>query len=116
MKRSREELEADLVEKAAAMIAEYLDWHEGTERPTLTDIEDQVLQLRTELSMRMVEVVAADQGTSQPVQAAPCPGCGKTMHNKGGKVVSVGSRVGAVQMKRSYYYCPSCQSGYFPPG
>ena len=116
MKRSRQEIEAELAEEASAMIAEYLTWHEETERPTLSDIEDQVLELRSQLSARMVEVVVAEQEASQPVESPVCPTCDEPMRNKGGKAVSVGSRVGEVEMKRNYYYCSFCQRGYFPPG
>jgi hypothetical protein len=36
MKRKREEMKAELMAKAEEVIDELLNWHEGTEAPTLT--------------------------------------------------------------------------------
>lgn len=116
MRRSREQLEAELKEEMSALIEEYLDWHEETERPTLTDIEEELLALRERMTARMAEVVAEDQEANQPVEPPRCPECGEVMRNKGSKKTSVGSRVGEVQIRRGYYYCTHCQSGVFPPG
>lgn len=120
MRRSRAqrapELKAELQEEMSALIEEYLTWHEGTERPTLTDIEEEVLKLRERMSARLVEVATEEQETNQPAETPRCPECGEVMRDKGKKATSVESRVGEVRMQRGYYYCSHCRRGFFPPG
>lgn len=116
MRRNREQLEAELKEEMSTLIEEYLNWHEETERPTLTDIEEEVLNLRERMTARLVEVVAEDQEAKQPAETPHCPECGEVMRNKGRKATRVESRVGEVRMQRGYYYCSHCQRGFFPPG
>jgi hypothetical protein len=116
MKRSSEQLKAELMLEAEEMIDELLEWHEGTAAPTLTQIEDVVLKLRKRLGERMTGVVVADQEAVRPVPGPACATCGDEMHYKGMKGVSVEGRTGAARLERGYYYCDRCRSGLFPPG
>ena len=61
MKRRRDEVEAELLAEAKEVIDELLDWTEETEAPTLTQIEDTVLELRKRLGERMAELVVEEQ-------------------------------------------------------
>lgn len=117
-KRTREELRAELMQEAAGMVDALLDWHESEAHtaPTLTEIEEEILQLRQRLSAKMAQVVIQDQGTTKPVPGPCCPTCGGEMHYKGEKENTVETRVGTVPTKRAYYYCETCRSGLFPPG
>lgn len=116
MRRTRTEVKADLTELADEVIDELLDWTEATEAPTLTQIEDIVLQLRRRLSERMAQAVIEVQESSRPVPGPRCPQCGHEMHYKDMKHNTVESRVGHVPMERGYYYCATCRAGLFPPG
>lgn len=115
MKRTREELKIKLTNEAEEIIDELLDWHEGAEGPTLTEIEDIVLKLRKQLSERITETLVEDQDTAHPVPGPSCPSCGREMHYKGMKSVTVESRAGEVKVRRAYYHCRLCQQGLFPP-
>lgn len=117
-KRTREELRAELLQEAEGVVDELLDWHEGAghETPTLTDIEDVILELRKRLSAKMAEVVIQDQAATKLMPGPLCPTCGREMHYKGQKANTVETRVGTVTAERAYYYCPACQRGLFPPG
>lgn len=115
MKRGSEQLKAELMEEAEEMIDELLGWHKGTAAPTLTEIEDVVLKLRKRLGERMTEVVVEDQEAVRPVPGPACAKCGREMHYKGMKEVSVEGRTGAARLERGYYYCDRCKSGLFPP-
>ncbi len=116
MKRSREERRAALEAKAKALIDELMAWSEETERPDLTQIEDEILRLRQALSESMLEMVIEDQESQRPVPGPRCRKCGKEMHYKGDKARQVTSRVGEAKLERGYYYCSPCQESFFPPG
>ena len=116
MKRKREEMKAGLMAEAEKVIDELLDWHGSTEAPTLTQIEDVVLELRKRMGERMAESVVEDQEAVRPVPGPSCPSCGQEMHYKGMKEVGVAGRVGETCLLRAYYYCNRCRRGLFPPG
>lgn len=115
MKKTRKELEAKLEAQSKQIIQELLDWNEGQQLPDLTQIEDIVRELREKLSKAMVESGIETQENVQPVELR-CPKCGRIMRFKGQKEKVVESRVGELDIERGYYYCPTCQSGIFPPG
>lgn len=116
MPRTRAELRAELEAEAARLIEETLAWNEQAQAPTLTEIEEQVLQFRKKLGERLAEVLIAAQPTVAPVQVR-CPDCQRPMHQKRRRQRRrVESRVGAVAVARAYYYCEHCRQGFFPPG
>ena len=115
MKGKSERLKAELMAEAEAAIDELLGWHEDTTGPTLTEIEEVVLKLRKRLGERMTKVVVEDQEAVRPVPGPGCNTCGREMHYKGMKEVTVAGRVGVAKLERGYYYCDRCRSGLFPP-
>src|SRR5512140_3559311 len=115
MKRTREQKREELLKAAQTMIEELLDWEERAERPSLTQIENQVAKLRQQLGQRMAEMVIADQDAAQPAEAPLCPGCGERMRYKGQKRKTVESRLGTLAIKRGHYYCSRCKKRVFPP-
>jgi uncharacterized protein with PIN domain len=116
MKKPRQQRQAELERKANELIQQLLDWTEQTDRPNLTQIEDEILALREQLSKSMLESVLDAQEATQPAQVETCPTCGQALHFKGRRKVQVESRVGAAALERGYYHCPDCGQGIFPPG
>jgi hypothetical protein len=116
MKRTRAELEAELLAEAKEVIGELLDWNEETEAPTLTQIEDAVLELRKRMGERMAELVIEEQEAVRPVPGPACPTCGREMHYKDMKPTRIEARTGEMVLERAYYYCQDCRGGLFPPG
>ena len=115
MKRSREQMKAQLLAEAEVVIDELLDWNERTPAPSLSQLEETVLALRKQLSQRMTEIALGDQEAVRPVPGPMCPSCGREMHYKGMKEVTVESQVGMLKLERAYYYCSPCRQGLFPP-
>lgn len=115
MKRSREQVEAELEGKAKAVIKELMDWEETHEKPDLTQIEDIVLELREELGKEFAASLLRKQEKAEPV-IVRCRTCGQEVRNKGRKRKVVESRLGELELERGYYYCPECGAGIFPPG
>ena len=91
-------------------------WEEENHAPNLTQIEDEVLAVRQEFGEALVAVLVAGQEAQQPVEGPVCEACGGEMTDKGRKVRTVESRVGAVSIERGHYYCAHCRSGLCPPG
>lgn len=116
MGKSKEELKAQLMKEAEAVIDELLDWHLETREPNLGQIEEKVLALRERMSEQMSQTVIANQEAIRPVPGPVCESCGQEMRYKGLKKLQVTSWVGELELKRGYYYCDQCRSGLFPPG
>lgn len=116
MAKSREEMKAKLMKGAEGVIDELLDWHIGTDKPNLSQVEGKVLELRERLSKQMSEAVIENQAAVCPVPGPACAGCGAEMRYKGLKENRVLSWVGELKMERGYYYCDQCRAGFFPPG
>ena len=102
--------------EAETRIDELLEWDEQTKAPTLTQIEDVILKLRQQMGQRMAEEVLRDQEASAPVPGPKCVKCEREMRYRGQKEREVESRLGAVELKRGYYYCDHCEEGFFPSG
>ena len=63
MKRTREQIKAELMKKAEEEIDRLLSWEEKADKPTLTQFEDQVLATRRVLSEAMLEALMTGQET-----------------------------------------------------
>jgi hypothetical protein len=116
MKSSREARKGRLMKKLESAVDELLDWEEETDRPSLTQIEEKVLNLRKQVSEEMALEVIRAQEAKQPVPGPPCRRCGREMQYKGQKEVRTQSWAGDLQIERGYYHCPECKESLFPPG
>jgi hypothetical protein len=115
-KMNREEKKARMMVRLEKAVDELWDWEEQNERPKFTQIEDIVLKLRQEIGEEMTAEVLARLEGKTPVPGPACPGCGQEMHLKGEFRRQLESRIGEAAYERSYYACPACEAGLFPPG
>ena len=113
---ARERRKARLMASAEQLINELLEWSDETKRPTLTQIEDKVLELRKRFGEELAQEVVEEQEAKQPIPGPVCPECGREMTYKGQKEITPQTWVGEVQIERGYYHCKHCKVGLFPPG
>lgn len=116
MRRTAEEIKAELIAEAHAAIEELVTWEREAGAPDLTALEDKVLAVRQRFGQRLLAVLIEDQAVRQPAAPPPCMTCGTEMRYKGQKGTVIESRVGGLEIARGYYYCARCGSGVFPPG
>ncbi len=112
----QEKVKTELMAEAERLIDEALVWDGRTESPTLTEIEDEVLRLRKQFGQRLASALIERQEQRRPVPGPRCGQCGEEMQYKDMKDNEVESRVGALVLRRGYYYCSHCRCGLFPPG
>jgi uncharacterized protein with PIN domain len=116
MKTSQEKLKAEFLAEAESLFDQLMAWDEQTHEPNLTQIEEVVLQLRQRLGEQLAQSLLARQEKRQPAEKMICPQCQGEVEAKGQKGNRVETRVGSLPLDRSYYYCPRCRQGFFPPG
>ncbi len=114
MKRIRSELKASLLAQIEDELDLALDWQEKTERPNLTEFEDQVLSIRKSIGMRVLKEVLKDEESDQPAEI-PCSTCQEPMRPKGKRPQTIETRLGTLDLEREYFYCTTCREGIFPP-
>lgn len=116
MKKTREQLKAELLRQVEAKVDEVVDWAEGHPRANLTEIEDYLLGVDEELRETLVREVMSHRESRQEAEAPRCEECGGPTQYKGLKRKTVISRLGGVEIERGYYWCTGCERGVFPPG
>src|SRR5437660_1087284 len=107
-----EELEAKLRVEAEAHIKALVAGYQASERKSLDEIETAALiigqQLREAALKALVEARPAEE------RDKVCPRCGGRVQAKGQRSKWVQTRAGEVHLKRDYYYCEGCGTGFFP--
>ena len=116
MRQTKEQISAELLREVAAMIEGWAEWCESTERPSLAQIEEAALRVRQEFGQRLAEKALEVQEAQRPFAEPHCPQCKQRLRNKGQKEIQIESRLGLVEVKRGYYWCAGCGTGFFPSG
>lgn len=108
-------LKARLLAEAEAAIEQMLAQAVPPGKASLADIERSA---RT-TGQRLEQMIAAELAEADAAALAAwptCPGCQQKMKNKGQRTRRVVTESGEVDVARTYYYCPACRQGLFPPG
>jgi hypothetical protein len=116
MKKTRTQLKAHLMDEFERRLDEILDWQEARPSFRLTELEEFLLGIGEDIQEKLAEGVLGQVESKQPIEAPECEQCGARMENKGQKEKTVVTRLGEIRVERTYYWCPGCRQGIFPPG
>ena len=112
--RSEEKSQAGFEMSAGEMRQRLWRWRQSEPEASFDEIMARVHQERAAFMKPLLEELAAASGeVAMDVRCCECEG---RMQNKGKKKRVVLHREGEVELKREYYYCPSCKRGFSPPG
>jgi hypothetical protein len=96
-------------------------WLDGLEarvkasQPTLEELTQTVFALRQELTQAVTEgLVEQAHGALVEQRTAACPQCGQMLAARGPQERTVETLVGAIRLRRPYFYCERCQLGTAP--
>jgi len=110
-----EGLKAKMMATAETVIDNLLAGVSAKEELMLSDIERSVRaagqRVMRDFTQELVDVEAKGEGGQRYV----CPRCGEQARGKGQKERRLETETGEVKLKRSYWYCPRCREGFFPP-
>jgi hypothetical protein len=83
--------------------------------PTLEALTQAVFALRQKLTQAVTEgLVAQGHRATLEQRTVVCPQCGQTLSARGLQERTVETLVGAVRLRRPYFYCLHCQQGTTP--
>jgi hypothetical protein len=83
--------------------------------PTLEELTQAVFALRQELTQAITEGLVEQAHRAVVEQrTAACPQCGQTLSARGPQERTVETLVGAIRLRRPYFYCERCQGGSTP--
>lgn len=115
MPRPNAELKARLMAEAEAAIETLLAERVAPGAASLADIERVALNAGQQMEEAIATALAAESALELPPWPT-CPKCGQKLKNKGKHKRRVVTAVGELEVERTYYYCPTCRAGLFPPG
>ena len=116
MRKTREEIEQELVSQFKKKVKEALDWQEEHPEYRLIELEAYLLEVGRELTGKLAEGIIEQKESRQPLVAPECKQCKRRMNHKGVKGKQVVTLIGDIEIERTHYWCPQCQTGFFPPG
>jgi predicted RNA-binding Zn-ribbon protein involved in translation (DUF1610 family) len=89
------------------------EWRRAHPNATLREMEGAVEEQIAAMRAGMLQEIATDR--EETIQL--CPQCGRRMHRRGERTRDLEVPGGRpVELARSYYTCPHCELGLFPPG
>lgn len=91
-------------------------WYKEHPEATFDEMEEELGKHRRGLLGSFVELTLRQGELGAMPEVPICEKCGKPMEFKGYPKKRVHGLELDVQIPRAYYYCPTCQVGFFPPG
>ncbi len=112
----KEKLKKEFVDQAGSVFERVVAENETGEKLSLSQIEEQVGEIRFELTSKLIESKLKLEVKKQQGPAEKCQNCGREMRDKGKKKRKIITSQGEIEIERAYNHCAHCQQGIFPPG
>jgi hypothetical protein len=112
---NRETLEQKLLEQAQQVVRKLLDDLPESSDITLSDME-RVTGIMGQALMQQTMQQLVESQQQAPVADLGCESCHERMSRRGKRKRRIVTVRGEVEVERSYYVCPKCGRGRFPPG
>ncbi len=116
MRADLEKKKDEFMAKVEVMFEQLIGSMENADQPTLSQIEEAVLAFRRMVGKLAAEMIMEGQESRRPVPGPVCPKCHQEMRYKWSRGSTVETRLGPLEIERSYFYCEGCGGGFFPPG
>lgn len=98
----------------ADIITEIQHWHQEHKQATWSEVEAEVDRRLQAVHQSVMQAVTTEDDLSPEI---PCPTCQHPMRAVGKRTRQVQSQRGPqVPLLRTYFVCPVCETGLFPPG
>lgn len=89
--------------------------HGNLDGKDLEQISTQLLTQGQVITGALLQEVLKTRGAEEIARTQyPCPHCGDILCKKGDKSRDVETRHGKISVERPYFYCATCENGYFP--
>jgi hypothetical protein len=112
-----EKEKARLEEAFGEMLDELQAWREQHVEAGFDEIAAQVAPRRRALMGQVLGALARQHGSGFVPEGLICEQCGQALKYKGELDRDIEHySEGETELNRSYYYCPRCEAGIFPPG
>ncbi|GAC1528740.1 MAG: hypothetical protein NVS2B16_36370 [Chloroflexota bacterium] len=96
-----------------AMKRQLTEWRRAHPNATFREMEQAVEAQVAAMRTAMLQEIATDREETLEF----CPQCGRRMRRRGERTRDLEVPGGQpVELSRSYYTCPHCELGLFPPG
>lgn len=85
------------------------------EAPTLEQVTQAVFSMRQDLTGKITQMLIEKAHKGMLAQEiCPCPGCSRLLRARDPVGRTVETMVGEMRFSRPYFYCTSCQKGFYP--
>jgi hypothetical protein len=106
-----------MIEMFGGMVDELRAWRAQHTDASFDEIAGQVTPRRRALMGELLKALARQPGSGGVPEGVACERCGQAMEYKGEPERQIEHYLeGETELKRAYYYCPTCKVGLFPPG
>ncbi|MCK6577959.1 MAG: hypothetical protein L6Q98_07620 [Anaerolineae bacterium] len=115
MPANRETLEQKILEQAQQVVRKMLEGLPESSDITLSDMERATGMMGQALMQQTMQQLVENeqQGRDDDLR---CESCDERMSRRGKRKRRIVTVRGEVEIERSYYVCPKCGTGCFPPG
>jgi hypothetical protein len=114
MRAQTEQMLQEWLVQAETEMRAFLAWTEAHPLATLREREEQALAMRQALLGGALQANLSISGTGNQSEPPRCR-CGTQREDHGVRQRTIETTVGSVTAKRTYYICPECGGGVFPP-